>query len=383
MLLFRNGITIYISESGTTTQSSNLSEGEFEQLDMLYKSNFLSEIEILSEMGLDLSDRLLANSVKKDDRFLFKNNGVVYRKGINLSVPKLLLQEYLNADDERFAALDNFWMWCALNPDAEARNSLFDYLQNQNLNITDKGFIVTYRNVNVFQEGNKKLHDFIVSNHLKVKSIWKKSPKNYNVVESNGDYILKNTRATNFKDNVLGTLKNCYNNIKDITKTIYTDEYTGKERYIIGKESRMPREKCDANSHNSCSYGYHSGNKAFVHRSSFGTEGIMVLINPMDVVSVPDYNTDKMRSCAFMPIGLLEWDKYDTLIEPDIDVFEDIYTNISVSNLNERLENLDLEEFKINSLNIDNISDLHEIYTEEMQDVINKRTTIINDYDEE
>ena len=65
--------------------------------------------------------------------------------------------------------------------------------------------------------------------------------------------------------------------------------------------------KADANPDSDCSKGLHVGNKSFLSRGYFGSAGIVVLVNPKDVVSVPsDYDCQKLRCCAYTVVSEVE-----------------------------------------------------------------------------
>ena len=63
-------------------------------------------------------------------------DGSLYLKGINRSLPPLLVEEFLevvgkhgNTDNDEFHALHRFFMWCCLNPRAEVADKLFTFLK--------------------------------------------------------------------------------------------------------------------------------------------------------------------------------------------------------------------------------------------------------------
>ena len=87
-------------------------------------------------------------------------DGSVYLKGINRSMPQILVEEfvqvvapYLNnpylssqerADiidsNDQFLALKRFFMWCCLNPRAEVAHELYRFLKENSFRITKQGF---------------------------------------------------------------------------------------------------------------------------------------------------------------------------------------------------------------------------------------------------
>ena len=354
-LIYRNGWTFYFPETGGQLSNNNLSLEEFVTL----QTSNPSHKEIMKALEFEFTDTQMKEELEQDDRFVFNSDGSVYRKGINLSIPKLLLQEYLAADDTRFAALDNFWMLCCLNPNPESRDSLFKFIEHNGLQITNNGLVVAYRNVNIKSEGDKKLHDFVVNAHLKVTTVLKQSAKNHYVYyDSNKKLAL--TKNKDYADSSLGTLKDCYKNIAELSQTIYTDAYTHKFRIKIGEPVSMKREDCDSDHSKECSFGLHVGSKAF-GRSEFGKEGLICLVNPSNFVAVPYQDGHKARVCEYLPIALLNDESVF-----DITTFEDYYTEYSLDTINKNLKKVNLKEHKLHTLNIESVGNMFEDYTERM-----------------
>lgn len=69
----------------------------------------------------------------------------------------------------------------------------------------------------------------------------------------------------------------------------------------------------------------HVGGKDWLQKNYFGDVGLRVLVNPADIVAVPtqsDYG--KLRTCAYYPINVIEYDNDGNVIDDDIDSgFED------------------------------------------------------------
>lgn len=64
-------------------------------------------------------------------------------------------------------------------------------------------------------------------------------------------------------------------------------------------------------------------------KNYFGGVGLRVLVNPADIVAVPtqsDYG--KLRTCAYYPINVIEYDNNGHVIDDDIESgFEDDFIN--------------------------------------------------------
>lgn len=285
-------------------------------------------------------------------------NGSLYYAGIDLSVPRFLAKEFAATLDDkaRFEALIKFWKLCSLNPNPQARQDLFKFLQGGRFTITSSGLFVGYRNVKVHQEGvDRKLEEFVTSAVVKVRG-WKKNTKNYEVYQNTDDndihfgkyemYDMKK-RSTTPEGNYIGNL---YELASKGSETVYTDNYTGKFRIKIGEPVTMPREDCDPSSNSACSYGLHIGNKSFLSSNSFGNVGLVCLVNPYNVVSVPVYDNNKLRCCEYLPIGIAEYDDEGKLIEIDTTLYEDDYCQFTVDQINKMLAEADMQEYQINTL---------------------------------
>ena len=145
------------------------------------------------------------------DQFEMKNNAL-YLKGINRTLPPLLVEEFLEVvgrhggtDNDEFNALHRFFMWCCLNPRAEVADKLFNFLKKNSFSITKQGFFVALRNV-VTLHGGTELVDFVSNAYNKVKAVWKKKPDDYSVFLQNGEYKMVHMDAM-FREEMV----TCYN----------------------------------------------------------------------------------------------------------------------------------------------------------------------------
>ncbi len=85
------------------------------------------------------------------------------------------------------------------------------------------------------------------------------------------------------------SIDDVYNEIVNLGKgsPIYTDSHSHTTTIILGQPVRMPREETDMCQENSCSRGLHVGSKGWLKQGYFGNVGLMVLVNPANVVAVP------------------------------------------------------------------------------------------------
>jgi hypothetical protein len=153
-----------------------------------------------------------AEYLAKFDDFEMKD-GSLYIKGINRSIPPLMVDEFLRIiglhsynsmdnvtdreidevneliqEDEEYQALKRFFMWCCLNPRAEVADKLYNFLRKNSFSITKQGFFVALRNV-VTLHGSTELVQFISNAYNKTKAVWKKNPADYFVfLQDDGQY---------------------------------------------------------------------------------------------------------------------------------------------------------------------------------------------------
>lgn len=240
----------------------------------------------------------------------------------SVKMPELLVDRFVDYVILKRDAqpLINFWMWCLLNPNKIARYKLFAYLSKHRLLLTPSGYIVTYR-------------------------------------------MVKET-TTSKEDGV------------------YVDAHTGQFQHTIGKVSKMKRSACDEDGKNDCSRGLHTGSPDFIgislgdgynqrviktkkqgggygtgygyrdevveqkFNNTFGNQAVICLVNPMHVVSVPNSDTRKMRSCElYIAKTTTPEEVLSHLTEVDYLVFDNDYAQIEAAEIEAQLKNAKLEDY--------------------------------------
>lgn len=355
-ILINNGVLIGRFDNGTPI-FINLNENDLAEITENWAN--LTEDWLMArfypEMGK--KDNLKKAPSKLEQTGLFTTmDNLVYYNGIDLSLPPLLIQELvseldtLGVSSPRFTALINFWKLCSLNPNPRARQDLFKFLEGGRFTITSSGLFVAYRNVSVKKEGvDRKLAEFVNMLIPKIKA-WKKSTGNFAVTSTAEGYgyfdITK--RNENENEKVIGSVLALQDKLEDEVE--YTDNHTKTFSIKIGKPVSMPREHCDNNAGVDCSYGLHLGNRTFLRPNDFGNVGLICLCNPYNVVSVPLYNSNKLRCCEYLPVGVVEYDSSGNLVEVDTLLYEDDYCQFTVEQINEMLRTHNMEEYTLNTL---------------------------------
>jgi hypothetical protein len=156
-----------------------------------------------------------AKNIQRGAEYLSKfkdfemKHGSLYLKGINRSIPPLMVEKFLEImgeysyngeanieeidymvqEDEEYQGLKRFFMWCCLNPRAEVADKLYNFLVNNSFRITKQGFFVALRNVVTLHGSNELVH-FVSNAYNKVKAVWKKKPDDYIVFLKHGEYVM-------------------------------------------------------------------------------------------------------------------------------------------------------------------------------------------------
>lgn len=259
---------------------------------ILKAKKILNNFDILVESGL----------------FTVEEN-IVYLNGISRSLPPLLVEKFIEIlcrckeedihplDDAEFLSHQRFFMWCCLNPRAEVAKELYRFLSENSFRITQQGFFVALRNVvTVESAGNNELVQFISNAYNKVKAIWKQNPKNYFVIEKNGEYVLTKSETT--KDKLLGNLTKLYLDLPNMSENRFTDDWTKTFDIRVGKLVSMPMEDCNWSTQDCAAAGLHFTSDQ-IHYVGCGDTSMLILINPMKVVGI---GTHKGRCYEYLPI---------------------------------------------------------------------------------
>ena len=106
---------------------------------------------------------------------------------------------------------------------------------------------------------------------------------------------------------------------------IYTDQHSHSTTITLGHPVSIPREECDADQEHSCSRGLHCGAKGWLKQNYYGTVGLMVLVNPANVVAVPTIDEyGKMRTCEYFPVAIIDFDENGDIIENSYSLHSDV-----------------------------------------------------------
>lgn len=332
-------------------------------------------------------------------------DGKYYLKGIDVVMPELLADTFVDYLENEFPvnALVNFWKLLVSNPDPRVREDLFTFLQNYSFSITDNGYFIAYKSLEVKEAAELDIAAFVSNQYLKIKK-WKKNVANYNVVkvtftettmeskevenpeyeyygdndddfeQDNGEpeYITTDVPVTKtltdlrlvqvgntFSSDqinstevyeVIGNLAELFKNIDQFinNRTVYQSVHRGKDgnkiEQVLGVPVKMERFDADSNPNVECSSGLHVGSVKYVERfGSNSNKVLLVLVNPAHVVAVPDYDNTKMRTSEYFPYAELDRKEDGTFEVVEQPYFEDDYMKYEAADLEKEIERIQTE----------------------------------------
>lgn len=293
------------------------------------------------------------------------NTGKAYLAGFNTPIPKTLLDviEEYHENNYPMDAIINFWKLLMINPDKRVRTSLFNFISAHDFVLTDKGYMLVYKAVYVKEVEKRKLsafEQFVIDNWNKVRKEWKCGANKYAVYKVNktGEFSLSRYTTVQKWDEkkkgieVIGKLGDLYSALiieenKEETETVYTDMYSKTMSIVVGEPIKMPRNKCNGDPAVECSYGLHVGATKYVENWGNGSSTILAcLVNPANVVAVPDHDKTKMRVTEYFPFAIANYGngKIDIIEQK---YFEDDYGTYEVDELEAQLTKLKAEELPI------------------------------------
>lgn len=277
-----------------------------------------------------------------------------------LSIPEDFAEKIVEAEmednQEEIQKYKNFWTLVSLNPDERVRNNIFWFIRKWDMKISNAGFIIGYRNVDIKSEEKYTKGDVrnILNAYYNAIYIDKTDPSSLTYTLSNG---------------ITAQVENAYNDIvNNGNSPIFTDCHSHTFTIKLGEPVSMPREQCDAEQENSCSRGLHVGALGWLKSNYFGSVGLQVLVNPTNVVAIPTIDSyGKMRCCEYLPVCIIDYDDNGNVIEPKINMHSDVNYLKTIK---------DLYKGEVNNNDIDNYVICHSYKNrEEMYDDILKRLT--------
>lgn len=291
-----------------------------------------------SETSLEALVAEVSPIFRKDfGEYLTMDGDNYYLGKTHYPLPKELLNTIFEYVDKKYpiTSLINFWKLCMANPNEHARNKFFKYCQDFGITITDSGYALLYKAVAATSKQKKAssegLSAFVSESILSVKSK-KKSASRFEVwVHDDGSYHLHHEDQTKTAAGTkVGNLQELQNNVAQIAEdegVRFTPKHNGATYGLdirLGIPVEMPRDKCDPDLNNACSYGLHIGSYKYV--KAFGNSSDVILaclVNPADIVALPNYDHSKIRCCRYFPYAIIKQDENGNWDEIESMYFED------------------------------------------------------------
>lgn len=212
--------------------------------------NFLKENQddesIVYERFSDNAYYITSEEVAGSNLLVYDCGAVTMPLVSEISIPKDIVRQILKAeksgDKKQINKWVNFWTFVSMNPNEAVRDNIFWFLNKWDIQITDSGLIRAYRNVDIYQEANRKYNTQFIKNvinsYYKEKYVNNNNPEN--IIYSEGK-----------------SLEFYYNDIMNEGNDtpIYTDHHSHTFRIKLGQPVKMPREETDQDSTVSCSCG--------------------------------------------------------------------------------------------------------------------------------
>lgn len=260
--------------------------------------------------------KALMDKVKASKLLVIRGSSVYMPSVSELSIPEDFVSKVIEAElkgnEAELTKFRNFWTLVSLNPDSRVRNNLFWFIRKWNMQITESGLIIAYRNAVIKEEAKYSTATVkqVINSYYQEKCINDNNP--YDVTIS-----------------VDGASKNLGETYDEIVNgagsPIYTDQHSHSTEIKLGHPVSIPREECDADQEHSCSKGLHVGAKGWLKANYFGSVGLMALVNPANVVAVPTIDEyGKMRTCEYFPIAIIDFDESGNVIESPYSLHDDV-----------------------------------------------------------
>lgn len=180
--------------------------------------------------------------------------------------------------DDHMNAIKRFLEKADSNPSMENSTRLYKWIASERLTLASDGDFIGYKKVTTTPTGRL---DFFFDEDTAL---------------PNGDEPVKCADVLRNKDTTIYRASYAGGGIVDGV------EFPGNVPNYVGAVVEMPRDKVDADGRVECSVGLHVGTFGYASRYQ-GDTMLLVKVNPRDVVSVPEYDFTKLRTCRYTVIA--------------------------------------------------------------------------------
>lgn len=288
----------------------------------------------------------------------------------------------------------NLWKLSLNNPSEQARKDLMTYIEQYGVPVTDRGYMILYKSVRDKNEVIEKLAYVVGREYfekmrrrdqnplewwvyeLPEDAIYAESHDRFFVTDSPDDVVYERAVEGEWQNEEqyeeydrddspdteevplepIGNLAELFRDLvinkqdleasEEETAPIFEPYHRGDYGMEIhlGKVVTMPREKCDPDINRECSYGLHVGSYEYV--SKFGQSDqttLACLVNPSDIVALPQYDNSKIRTCAYLPYGIIKKDEHGNWEEAETSYWEEDFIDYETDQLEARIAELQAE----------------------------------------
>ena len=181
MKVFRkhNYIQVEFSD-GSTFSSTENADSLWDFLQTHKDNEGAVKRELLKEelyQGKELLERVKASHV-----LTLRGNSVYMLDVSELSIPEDFVSKIIeaeeNGDEQELMKFKNFWTLVSLNPDSRVRNNLFWFIRKWDMQITESGLVIAYRNADIKKEAKYTIDQVkaVINAYYKEKYLNHKNP---------------------------------------------------------------------------------------------------------------------------------------------------------------------------------------------------------------
>ena len=282
----------------------------------------------------------------------------VFIKDVSLAIPNMIVASFIeilekmevvalkgnegtNEDElleEQLEALKCFWLQLALNPIESSRIDLLNFCRKNDVRITRNGNLVLYRRIVSTGKKDKSVLEFVSQQYFRIKG-QKKSPKNFNIVQTAEGPVIRPVGATLGADITdVRNLHETYTKLTTEDANTYTSYHNaGRYTIQIGSIYRIPESEINMNNGLCAAGGLHA---AAVHYnySGFGDTPVVVLVSPSKAITVPRGETGKLRTTEMFVACVNDKPQGQHFDEEALATFDAEYNNITIQDLENQLK---------------------------------------------
>ena len=279
---------IFLEQDPVTVSSTHPAWAELNDLRVRNELGSKSEQEVLSV----LNHHITVNDwqVRLSDRVDVTPYGVVIDGEISSGTSGESISKIIgtaDASDEYLLSMARFFEKTSDNPSMINSDGLFRWMSAEKLTLSSDGDFIGYK------FGDKLCKDSL--------DYYARHGDNQVVTFANGDtQRLREALEELLVEHPDGVYMSTFSGggiVNGVSFPTYVPNY-------VGAVVEMPRDSVDANGKVECSVGLHVG--TFKYAYDFGGRHrplMLVKVDPRDVVSVPDYDFSKLRSCRYTVIA--------------------------------------------------------------------------------